>query len=106
LVGETAKWIPVSAARIRNVASASSSGGGNSSGTGGPAPVTLQLTGVANEKISFGFVHAAVDVVTAAGGTAGGVRSDATLPITYVNCVFGATGTLTMTPSGCIDRPW
>jgi len=76
LVGETSKWVPVSPVRVRSVATSSSG-----------APVTLQLAGVAGESITFRFVS------TGAGE-----------PVVHaVNCVFGATATLTMTPGGCTD---
>ena len=90
VVGETAKWVPVSAARVRNVAYSHTATdiADHKQTSISPAPVTVQLSGVAGENISFGFVHA----------------SD--LEIKYVQCQFGRTGTLTMTPSGCVDRPW
>ena len=77
LVGETSKWIPVSPVRVRSVAT---------SGGGPGAPVTLQLAGAAGESITFRFAFK------------GQVHA--------VECVFGATGTLTMTPSGCTGSPW
>jgi hypothetical protein len=91
VVGETAKWVPVSTARVRNVAyshTATDIPDHSFQTSSSPAPVAVQLSGVAGESISFGFVH----------------ESD--LEIKYVQCQFGRTGTLTVTPSGCVDRPW
>ena len=85
----------MSAARVRHVAysNVAIDGADHGQTSSSPAPVTVQMSGVVGENISFGFVDA-----TSASG------SD--LEIKYVHCRFGRTGTLTATPSGCVDRPW
>eukprot|EP01043_Picozoa_sp_COSAG02_P020852 COSAG02_NODE_1040_length_15035_cov_198.613819_2_plen_825_part_00 len=88
LVGEMAKWVPITSTRIRSVTF--SSGGGD-------PPVTLQLKGVAGEAISFGFIEE-----KSARGPGDATVSMQALPIHYVSCRFGPTGTLTMTPNGCV----
>jgi hypothetical protein len=95
VVGETAKWVPVSAARVRNVAysHAATDGADYSQTSSSSAPVTVQISGVAGENISFGFVDASS-------------ASASDLEIQYAHCQFGRTGTLTVAPSGCVDRPW
>ena len=109
LIGETAKWIPISTARIRSVSYTIASDSEDSAA----APVTVQLSGVVNETIAFGCDrHAATCPLLAADDHAAVHRfvkptaGAATAPIQYVSCTFGATGTLTMTPAGCVDRPW
>ena len=63
LVGETAKWIPISTARIRSVSYSTASDSEDSAA----APVTVQLSGVVNETIAFGYDrHAATCLLLAA----------------------------------------
>ena len=59
----------------------------------------MYLSGVDGEAISFGFANTNRAVARrntrASAGTVVSVQ--------YVRCVFGPTGTLLMTPSGCVD---
>lgn len=84
LVGETAKWVPVSAARVRSVSISDDAG----------TPVSVTLSGVHGERISFGF--ASIDITDSASQS---------VPVHYVDCVFGPQGKLLMTPKGCMDDP-
>ena len=112
LVGELAKWVPISAPRIRSIAVIDTPAAtGSSAGATAPPPIVLQLSGVRGEEISFGFVDTGTSTRTAAAATAAsGVAVQGAggepLAIQYVTCVFGAEGTLTMTPTGCVDGPW
>jgi hypothetical protein len=95
LVGETAKWIPMSVARVRSVEWSQKSDERASE----QAAVTVQLSGVENETISFGFVQKSQHQQQQQ-------HQQQELQIKYVSCVFGPEGTLTMTPTGCVDRSW
>jgi hypothetical protein len=119
LVGETAKWIPISTARIRSISTATaaaaattdpsavtdSSTAAAAGAAAGAAPVTVQLSGVDKEEITFGFVDTAGTAVTSSADAAGAAGASE-VKISYVTCVFGAEGTLTMTPGGCVNGPW
>ena len=78
LVGETAKWVPVSANRVASVALAGSA-------------VEVELIGTAGEEIALSFTHSA-DV--AAGRAA--PREAEELPIHTVSCIFPQSGRLSI----------
>jgi hypothetical protein len=79
LAGEMAKWIPITSTRVRSITTSSDS----------DKPIAVRLAGVVDEKVSFGFVHV------------GSASASSELPIMYVSCVFGPTGEITITPTGC-----
>ena len=87
---------------------------GTAAGALGPPPVVVQLSGVEGEEIVFGFVDTNQppppplprDHDLEEGEAAGNRPHTSTLAVSYVTCVFGAEGTLTMTPQGCIDGPY
>jgi len=78
LVGETAKWVPVSANRVAYVALAGST-------------VEVELIGTAGEEIALSFTHSA-DV--AAGRAA--PREAEELPIHTVSCIFPQSGRISI----------
>ena len=119
VIGETSKWVPISTPRIRSVTladdaplpppiHAAQAAPATAAAAASLPPVSLQLSGAHGEEISFGFVDTHAPPTDSQDSTKGGDDngSGMTLPIQYVKCTFGPEGTLTMTPSGCVDGPW
>ena len=97
LVGEPSKWVPISPVRVRSVhvrVPNRSSVGFEHLAAGNADTLALELAGAPGEDIKFGFVKPPMGQ---------GPQRHQPVPILYVSCTFGPSGSLLMHPTGCED---